>query len=110
MKSQVTDRALDAAPERRRAVECSSPAAGSLLFLENELKSLVWKMRETAKMMRAHKSAAEPIEEHAAELDGAATIAESWIDGLRQANKLLVHFSDNIERQSRSQQRGPPMP
>lgn len=29
MKSQETDRALDAAPERGRAVECSSPATGS---------------------------------------------------------------------------------
>lgn len=30
MKSQTTDRALDASPERRRAVECSSPSTGSV--------------------------------------------------------------------------------
>lgn len=37
MESQATDRALDAAPERGRAVECSSPATGyRLLSSEKE--------------------------------------------------------------------------
>ena len=37
MKSQETDRALNAAPERRRAVECSSPAAGSAWPTDDEM-------------------------------------------------------------------------